>query len=67
MKSKKLKLFVWQGFCPDYTSGLAVAVAETEEQARELVCKFNGREPYEWGTLEIHDVAPMAFSVCGGS
>ena len=24
-----LKLFVWEGFCPDYTDGLAFAIAET--------------------------------------
>ena len=30
-----LRLFVWDGFCPDYTSGLAFAIAEDETDARK--------------------------------
>ena len=33
----ELKLFVWTGFNPDWTEGMAIAIAETEEEARELV------------------------------
>ena len=33
----KLKLFVWTRFCPDYTSGLAFAIAKDELEARRLI------------------------------
>ena len=39
MKSK-LKLFVWTEFSPDYTSGLAFAIAKDEPEARKLVEAF---------------------------
>lgn len=63
-----MKIFVWQGFCPDYTDGLAFAVAETVEQARELViAERGGYGPYEWGALSIYEITePIAFSVSGG-
>jgi hypothetical protein len=62
-----LRLFVWSGFCPDYTNGLAFAVAESIEQAQELVTKENGYEPFEWGTLQVFDFTEArAFCVSGG-
>ena len=33
----KLKLFIWDGFCPDYTGGLAFAIAKDEEEAINTV------------------------------
>jgi hypothetical protein len=51
----KLKLFVWYGVLTDYTSGIAFAIAETEQEAREMLIKkedalsrdedFNGKKP----------------------
>lgn len=69
MKPKKLKLFIWTDFEPDYTSGLAFAIAASEGEARRLIIRQNGgREPYCWGMLEVrrldHRVARM---VSGGS
>ena len=65
---KKLKLFVWTDFCPDYTSGLAVAIAYTEEEARVLVEKEYGIHPSDWGTLTIHPLnKTFAACVSGGS
>jgi hypothetical protein len=62
-----MRLFVWEGFCPDYTDGLAFAVAETVEQAQELVTKAKGYDPFEWGTLKELDLSsPIAFAVSGG-
>ena len=49
----KLKLFIWSDFSPDYTPGLAFAIAKDETEARKLVTKEHGYEPYEWGDLEI--------------
>lgn len=34
-----LKLFVWRGVLVDYTSGIAFALAETEEEAREMLIR----------------------------
>jgi hypothetical protein len=68
MKKKKLKLFVWTGFSPDYTSGLAFAIAPDEASARKLVAKaYGGFEPSDWGTLEVHPLNKRtAFCVSGG-
>lgn len=64
---RKLKLYVWTGFCPDYTSGLAVAVAADETEARKLVSENHGYEPYEWGALEVRRIDQrFAVSVSGG-
>lgn len=51
--SKKLKLFIWTEFCPDYSDGLAFAIAKDEAEARKLIIKNRGYEPYEWGDLEV--------------
>jgi len=64
---EKLKLFVWSGFSPDYSSGLAFAVAKSETEARELIELNRGYEVYTWGKLEILPInAKVARSVCGG-
>jgi hypothetical protein len=64
----KLKLFVWDDFNPDYSSGLAFAIAETEEEAKELVEKERGRSAYEWGCVKVFPIdEKVAFSVGGGS
>jgi hypothetical protein len=63
----KLRLFIWTGFCPDYTSGLAFAIAKDESEARKLIEKQRGYPVYEWGYLEIKPLSKkVARSVCGG-
>ena len=37
--NKKLKLFIWRNVLADYTSGIAFALAETEQEAREMLLK----------------------------
>ena len=62
-----MKLFIWTGFCPDYTSGLAFAIAKDEAEARKLVIKERGYEPYEWGNLEVRRLDwRVARAVSGG-
>ena len=62
-----LKLFVFEGFAPDYTDGLAFAIAHSEEEARELIVKEYGYEPYGWGELKVYPLdAPIAKAVAGG-
>jgi hypothetical protein len=53
-KKTNLKLYVWTGFSPDYTSGLAFAVARDEADARSLIEKHRGCGVMEWGKLEVH-------------
>ena len=65
MKSK-LKLFIWTGFCPDYSDGLAFAIARDETDARKLVEKDRGFGVYDWGELEIKPLSRrIARSVSG--
>ena len=63
-----MRLFIWTDFCPDYTSGLALAIAKTETDAKELVIKEYGCEPHQWGNLEIRRTdRRVARYVTGGS
>lgn len=64
---KQLRLYVWTGFCPDYTSGLAFAIAKDESDARKLVEKETVGKVYDWGTLSVYPVTKrIARSVAGG-
>ena len=66
MKSK-LKLFIWTDFCPDWTSGLAFAIARDETDARKLIEKDRGYDVYNWGNLEIKPLSRrIARCVSGG-
>lgn len=62
----ELKLYIWTGFCPDYTDGMAFAVAETEEEARLLVTRWFDSTPYEWGELETTPICKCGYGVYGG-
>ena len=64
---KELKLFVWTGFSPDYTDGLAFAIAEDAAEAMKLVEENRGFEVCEWGKLAIYPLDKIAKSVCGGA
>jgi hypothetical protein len=65
--TNRLRLYVWEGFCPDYTGGLAFAIAEDETTARKLVEKRRGSPVYEWGTLRIYPLTKrIARCVSGG-
>jgi len=65
---KILKLFVWKGFAPDYTDGLAFAIAENETEARKLIIKKIGFNFSEWGNLKIKPLnKKTSFAVAGGS
>ena len=62
-----LKLFVWVKFYPDCTSMVLFAIAETENEAKELVIKKRGYGCDDWGTLEVKPISKCAYSVPGGS
>ena len=62
-----MRLFVWSEFDPDYHDGLAFAIAETVEQAKELVVEQYGSDPDDWGSVQEFDCSSaVAFSVVGG-
>jgi hypothetical protein len=62
-----LRLYVWPQFSPDYTAGLAFAIATTEEQARQAIEQRLGFTPADWGPVEIHDATdPVAYARTGG-
>lgn len=64
---QKLKLFIWTGFSPDYTSGLAFAIARDELEARRLIEKERGYAVRNWGKLEVRRLDQRcARSVDGG-
>jgi hypothetical protein len=63
----QLRLYVWTDFCPDKAGGMAVAIAETVEEAKQIVKKAHGPLPvWDWGTLTIHDIKPYATCIDGG-
>jgi hypothetical protein len=64
----ELFLFVWAQFCPDYTDGLAFAIAETVEQAQKLIEQKCGYRPTDWGPVQQFPASePIAFCVTGGA
>lgn len=68
LKTKpRLKLFVWEGFSPDYTDGLAFAIAKDEAEARSLITEACGYAPSTWGELSVRPLTrKVAFAVSGG-
>ncbi len=65
--SAKLRLFVWTHFSPDYTGGLAFAIAKDEADARRQILKKCGTVD-DWGHLEIRPLTKrFCESVSGGS
>ena len=62
-----LRLFVWTGFSPDYTDGLAFAIAKDEADARNLIEKECGYPVCTWGDMTIYQLTNrIARSVAGG-
>lgn len=65
----EMKLYVWEGFCPDCTDGLAFAIAKNEFDARKLILKNHGHKLSDWGDLTVHKLdgeTGIAYEVCGG-
>lgn len=63
----KLQLYIWTEFSPDYTSGLAFAIAENEAEAKKLIEEDLTYEPYQWGELEVRPInQKVGRAVSGG-
>ncbi|MHA1827911.1 MAG: hypothetical protein ACTSX6_04605 [Candidatus Heimdallarchaeaceae archaeon] len=65
----KLKLFVWSGVLNDYTGGIAFAIAETEQEAREMLLKkepcLSDDDSFNVNKPEIHE-NKFCFTLWGG-
>jgi len=63
---QELKLYVWTEFSPDWMNGLAFAIAESEEEAREQVIKVYGTV-YTWGKVKVKPLEKCAYAASGSS
>lgn len=64
---QELKLFVWTQFRPDYSSGLAVAIAHTMEEAIERIKEEKDIGDDAWGPVQVFPIdQTRVFAVCGG-
>ena len=62
-----LRVYVWPWWAPDWTNGLAFAVACSENEAREMIIKENTFDPPTWGPCQVFDIVEKpAFCVYGG-
>ena len=62
------RLYVWDNFCSDYTSGLAFAIARNETDARAQIEKILGfKINHRWGNVKTYPVTQrVAHAVAGG-
>lgn len=64
---KKLRLYIWDDFNTDWSSGLAFAIATSEAEARKLVIEDIGYGPREWGDVQVKPLSRrIARSISGG-
>lgn len=69
MSDGEFKVYVWLQYRPDYKDGLAVAVAQSLQEAIDKVVSQSGLEydPHEWGPVEVYAIRKsMAFCRSGG-
>ncbi len=68
-----MKLYVWENVLTDYTSGIMFALANSIEEARELIIKKEGCEHFPEGLVrtdlkadpDVYD-QPCGFTCWGG-
>ena len=67
----KLKLFLWREVLCDYTDGVMFAIAETVDEARELIIKdYHANSIDDLPELRLEPeiiTSPMGFALGGGS
>lgn len=63
-----MRLFVWTEYAPDYSNGLAFAIAEDSEQARDMIAEINGyRSDSLAESPQVFELTePIAFAQPGG-
>lgn len=65
----KYNLYVWTGFEPDYTDGLAFAIATSKEEAQKVIAdkKRTTVDRISWGKLSVRSVTQkVSYYVNGG-
>ena len=60
----ELKLYIWTDFSPDYDGGLAIAIAESEQEAQEMIEGKLEVKVEEWGDLEIRQLSHLTKFAC---
>lgn len=66
-RETELRLYVWTDFAPDWSSGLAFAIAYDEDDARKQIIEECGIAPTDWGTLQVFPLMQrVAKAVWGG-
>lgn len=64
----KLRLYVWTEFGPDYSNGLAFAIARDEADARKQIEECSDFHIHDWGVLQDYPLTQrIAKSVRGWS
>ncbi|GBR74858.1 hypothetical protein NO1_1959 [Candidatus Termititenax aidoneus] len=67
--SSRLKIFYWPEYARDYTAGIAVVVAHSEREARELLLNADNCAstlPELAQIPEMLEIEPVAFFCHGG-
>jgi len=66
-----VNLYIWDNFCSDFSSGLAMAVAHNKTEAIKLVNELPTCLLYpadDWGDCDIYPLGdPIAFATRGGA
>lgn len=63
-----MKLYVWEGVLIDYSSGVMFALANSVDEARELIlndCRLGRVEEDLKGTPDVY-TDPIGFTIWGG-
>ena len=53
----KLKIFIWENYCPDWADGLAFVIARTQKQANKILQEKEGQHmsyPERWGKCKVY-------------
>lgn len=67
MKRKKLKLHVWESVLTSWEDGIMFALAENEEEARELISKKMGHRHEDLAESPRVITEKEGFYIYGGS
>lgn len=63
-----MKLYVWEEFCPDYTDGLAFAIANDIEGAKSMLREKVSCDDSDWGQVKEYSLdKPICFGIHGGA
>ena len=61
---RKLKLYVWDKWSPNYTDGMAFAIAESVEEAQSLIREQG--DTCTWGPVQEFELESGIAFICYG-